>query len=334
MNQILLTGNENNKKDNKTNKYKNSNNNDMKKIILFFGIVILIFGISIVGVYSYRTKNNKKEKTVTVQPPQLSLEKTEKEVKVIAKATSGIDKIIYTWNDDDPREVKMNGRTEHEEKFTIPEGRSNLNVKVVDKNGKETEKNEEFLLDTTNPIIEERITVTGDGTLKITATDNVAMQYMTYKWNDEEEVRIDVENEGETTQVIVIKAKVGNNTLTITAVDAAGNTEIKYDVPVEAYIPPHIEANESEGKIYIKISHDKGMKKIVFKVNNQEIIYDENYPAYDGTSTELEFKFSLAEGENTLEIEAISNEGEKSRKTFEKTYNYQPQPEITEEPVE
>ena len=76
------------------------------------------------------------------------------------------------------------------------------------------------------------------------------------------------------------------------------------------------------------------MKKIVFKVNNQEIIYDENYPAYDGTNTELEFKFSLTEGENTLEIEAISNEGERSRRTFEETYNYQPQPEITEEPVE
>ena len=62
MNQILLTDNDNIKRKNDKRK-STSNSNDLKKIIVFFAIVIIVFGIAIGGIYGYKIyKNNKKVK--------------------------------------------------------------------------------------------------------------------------------------------------------------------------------------------------------------------------------------------------------------------------------
>ena len=83
MNQILLTDNQNDKRKNNNNKYNNNNSGDMKKIIIFFGIAILIFALIIIGLYAFKiSKNNKGEKPVA--KPELVIEETENELKVIA----------------------------------------------------------------------------------------------------------------------------------------------------------------------------------------------------------------------------------------------------------
>ena len=120
MNQILLTDNYKNSNKNKRSNMNSSN--DTKKIILFFSIVILIFGIAIIGVYGYKIYNNSNKKEMVIAKPQLSLEETEESVTIIANADAGISRIIYTWNDEEPTEVDMNGRTSHEEQMEIPVG--------------------------------------------------------------------------------------------------------------------------------------------------------------------------------------------------------------------
>jgi len=131
MNQILLTNNQNIKKKSSGNYNGKNSSGDMKKIIIFFSIAILIFAIAIIGVYAYKmTKKDKDEKPVG--KPELSLEQTQNQVKIIAKAEAGIDRIIYTWNDVEPTEKEMNGRTNHEEALEIPEGKNTLKVIVVD----------------------------------------------------------------------------------------------------------------------------------------------------------------------------------------------------------
>ena len=99
MNQILLTNNQNIKKKS-SGKYNQNNSNDMKKIIIFFAIILLIFAIIIIGMYVSKL-SKKDDKDRPLEKPELSLEQTENMVKIIAKAEAGINKISYTWNDEE-----------------------------------------------------------------------------------------------------------------------------------------------------------------------------------------------------------------------------------------
>lgn len=305
MNQILLTENKNDK--NKNNKYINrTNKKDMRKIVIFFGVAILVFGIALAGVYGYRAYNKNKKKEVIVGKPDLSLESTEEFVTIIAKSEIGIDKIIYTWNEDEPKEIEMSGRTSHEEKIDIPNGENTLNVKVVDQKGQEKEKSKEFINDKEKPIIE--TSIVENAQLKITATDNFKMNYITYKWNEEEEVKIDVENEEDQIIETTIDVKRGKNTITITAVDSVDNVQI-IDKTFNGVNEPVIDVLKKQDKLYMKISHDMGFEKIEFSVNGKVYSYDSNYSGYDSTQKVIEYQFDLKEGENTVIIVADSTEG-------------------------
>jgi len=306
MNQILLTNNQNIKK-RSSNKYNGNNSSgDMKKIIIFFAISILIFAIAIIGIYAYKALNGEEEKTIG--KPELALEQTENQIKIIAKADVGIDKIIYTWNDEEPTEVEMNGRTNHEEALPIPEGKSTLKVIVIDKNEEKIESSKEFYIEETQkPTIELDETL-GNGKLKITASDeNNFIKYITYKWNDEEETTIQAEAENQKTLETVIDVKRGKNTLKVTVVNGLAKEETIEKV-FEGVNNPIIEVTRDGDTIYMNITHDMGFEKIVYTVNGQEYIYDENYSRYNPEAKEVVFKYNLEEGENTVIIHAISNE--------------------------
>jgi len=278
----------------------------MKKIIIFFSIAILIFALAIIGVYAY--KISKKEEEQPIGKPKLSLEQAEDEVKIIAKAEAGISKIIYIWNDEEANEVEMNGRTRHEESLEIPEGQSKLEVKVIDQNGEEIETSKEFYIEEKEkPTIEIDDSI-GNGKVKITAIDqNNTIKYITYKWNDEEETTIEAEDENQTSLEMTIDVKRGKNTLTVTAVNGLAEAETIEKI-FNGVNNPIIEVTKDVDKLYMKITHDMGFKKIVFTVNGQEFVYDETFPSYNIEQKEVAYKFNLVEGENTVIIHAISTE--------------------------
>lgn len=305
MNQILLTNNLNNKKN---NKYSGNNSGDMKRIIMFFSIAILIFAVLIIGVYAYKLSNKSDEKTI--EKPELSLEETENEVKIIAKADAGINKIIYTWNDEEPQEVEMNGRTNHEEALQIPEGESSLKVVIIDQNGDEIETSKEFSReeDKEKPKIEIDETI-GNGKVKITAIDeNNKLKHIAYQWNDEEPIMINSEDEEQTIIETTIDVKRGKNTLLVTAVNSLDKEE-KIEKIFNGVNKPVIEVTKEENRLYMKMTHDMGFEKIEFTVNGQEYVYDENFSGYDAEKQEISYQFELKNGENIVIIHAISTEG-------------------------
>ncbi len=320
MNQILLTNNQNNKK--KNNKYNGNNSGDMKKIIIFFGIAILIFAIIIIGIYAYKMykKQNTNQKTIK-GPEPIVLEQEGNQLKIIAKAEAGISKIIYTWNDEEPKEMEMNGRTNHEEALEIPEGQNTLKVKVIDQNGEESETSQDYNIeeDTEKPKIEVDESI-GDGKLKITATDeNNMIKYITYKWNDDEEVTVEAENENQTSLETVIDVKRGKNTLKITAINGLAKEQTLEKI-FNGVNNPIIEVIRDKNTLVMKMTHDMGFKKIEFTVNGQEYIYDENYSGYNPEQKEISYKFDLKEGENTVIIHAISTEDTEA--TYKGKCNY------------
>ena len=315
MNQILVTDLNKDKDAKKKNNRRQNNNNDysdIKKIIMFFAIVIIVFGISLTGVYGYKLYNNiKGEPQQEVVIPELSLESYEEiaRVTIIAKSKIGLDKIIYSWNDEAETVVQLAGRKSQEEGIDIPDGESILNVRVIDINGEEATASHRFSLSVEKPKIE--TSVIEDGKLKITATaENFDIKYILYKWNDEQEVRVNQDTDSDSTDnklEEVIDIKRGKNVITITAV-ASNNGKETITKTFNGVNNPEIEVTRGDDKLYIKVSHDIGIKKIEYNMNNDLFIYDENARIYNPDKKELEFYYNLREGENMVVITATSTE--------------------------
>ena len=331
MNQILLTDNQKVEKHKQnidrienrgfnTNMNTNkTNSNDMKKLIRFFGIVILIFGVVITGVYGFKIFSNSNKKEGVVAKPQLSLEETEDFVKIIAQADIGISKMIYTWNDDEVIEKDMNGRTNHEEQMEIPEGNNVLVVKVIDVNNQEIETTKEFnKVEVKKPII--ATAIGEDAKLKITVTDETAIKYLKYKWNDEEFEIVEPENSEDNSMETKIDVRRGKNTLTVVAVNIEDAEETVSEI-FNGVNKPIIKVTKRGDYLYMKISHDMGFEKVTMTINGKTYTYDENHYTYDESQKELEYKIKLKTGENKVVIVAVSTEGTEETYKGKCTYN-------------
>ena len=146
------------------------------------------------------------------------------------------------------------------------------------------------------------------GKLKILVTSELPIKYMTYRWNEEEETKIETEEGEEKTSLETnIEVKRGKNSIIVFAEDMEGNNnsvENKYD----GRLKPEFEVYREDNRLYMKITHDKGFKKIDFIINGQELTYDETKADYNSEKQIVEYYFNLQEGENSVEITAYSNE--------------------------
>lgn len=304
MNQILLTE----KQDNKKKKNK-SGSTDLRKIILFFAVVIILFGLIIAGVYGYKMYKNSNPEQKTAGNPQISLEDiTGTEFTLKVESEIGIDKIIYYWDDEDPEEVALNGRTSNEEKMNVPEGAKKLKVEVIDLNGNSTKTEEDFTKYSTQegPTIEINA-LDDEAKIQIKATDQAGMKYISYRWNEEEETTVQVANEGDITIETTIDVIRGTNRLTVRAVNSQ-DIETSDNQLFIGQNKPIINVEPVGDELHIKVSHDMGFERVEFYVNGQIYKYNQDYSGYDPTAKELEFKFKLQEGENTLIVLAVSTE--------------------------
>lgn len=313
MNQILLTEDIKRNKSTKTVSKKSigggSDSTDIKKIITFFAIVIIIFGIAIGSIYGFKIYKNKKQENnpgVSSNNPQVSITQNEDNTfTIVAKSEVGIDKIIYNWDNGDVEEEEGNGSPTVEEKRKIPLGATKVDIQVTDTNGNTTPTSQDIVTTVTGKEPEIDISIVG-ARLKIVATSEEKMDYITYKWNNGEEVKLEAQ-ENSTSQEEVIDLERGENTITITAVDIENNTKT-ITKPFKAVNDPEIEVTKNGDRLYMKVTHDIGIKSIEYNVNNKIYTYDENYSGYDANKKEVEFSFALQEGENTVIITAISME--------------------------
>lgn len=341
MNQILLTEEPNNKKE-KIKKTKSASNNsiDLKKIIVFFSIVIIVFGIALVGFYGYRTYNKKTKgnssnpsRQEESTPLQLSLEKTDltlegdeedkqvQEATIIATSGFGIDKITYSWNDEEEITKSYNGNKDVKEKLDVPAGENSLYVKVIDLNGEEQETTTQFSIKNIElqPEIETSIV---NGQLKIVATSQIPLKNIKYSWENDDEIIVEPESDEEITIETTIDVKREKNKITITATDYNGNNK-KISRTFIGKENPEITVTKSGNKVHMKVTHYKGIKSIVFEINGKTYTYDENSKAYDESKTEIEYYFNLQEGENKVYITATSLED--TVETVRKRCTYTPE---------
>lgn len=296
----------------------NSNNTD--NIVRVFAILLIIFALALIGVVVYRLNANKNDETEIVE------QKTEANIEVEindAQATikvahdKNIDKIIYSWNTSSERTIKGTGKY-MEESIDVPAGENVLHIKVIDEVGAETTYEEDVTseegVDIINPVID--LSVTDEKKLKIVATDETSLDFITYRWNEEDEQQIYANEDSKevTTEIEILK---GENDLTVVAVDKNNNitTETK---TFTGLTKPEIKAILSDdGKsVEIVATHENGIESVQYNFN------DVDYNVDIGTDNpkQIQFPQELQVGNNKITLIVKSVDGTETR--FDATCPY------------
>lgn len=266
MNQILSMQMQKEESINKNKGYKSSNNKiAVTSAVRLFAILILIFGIILIGDSVYGIVSSvPKEK----DNPSVSTESIGAEAIIRIVTQKPLKQMTYRWGDGEETVVEGNGTVELEVTIDIPTGNNILNIKVTDYYGNETEYQKQYInqrTDNTKPTIE--ISSVGSK-LNIRATDNTEMSYIAYKWNEEEETRVDIDENAQDKKTLEtrIEVKKGQNTLTIIAVDKDGNRETRTET-IKGANKPTFEITSEGNNLLINAKDEEGISKISITVD-------------------------------------------------------------------
>ena len=298
MNQILATSNPNNKKT-KTKKNKRTGPADIKSVVRVFAVVMLIFGIFMVGTGSYAIYSDSVNRAEEVTKPVISEALSEDGTSVVLTVThdKAIDRIEYYWNDGEVQTITGNGRREIEVDIEIPGGTNTLHVTAFDVQGQEISTDKEY---TAENVIE--MSISGSK-LQITAENDTEISYMTYRWDDGEETTVDINS---TTVNEEIDVPMGTHTITVILVDI-NNETIRKEQTVMGTTKPtiSIEIDDAQENYLITISDETGLERVDFVIRGEE-----RTVTVENGEKELKYKLALNEGdENRLEITAYNVDG-------------------------
>ena len=112
MNQILSV--ENPKKEKKT---RNSGPIEIEKILKFFSIAILIFGVFMISSGSYSMYQNSKTANLASKPTIYVQETSATDITLQITHNKELSKVTYNWNDDEEIEIDCNGKKKIEQHF-------------------------------------------------------------------------------------------------------------------------------------------------------------------------------------------------------------------------
>lgn len=316
MNQILMTEAVNK---NARNKSKISNSSDITAVVRFFAIIIMVFGLALSGSSAFgMVQNIQENKNKSI--PVVSAERNGNSVKVIVKNDIGIKTIKYSWNDSTETVVQGRNKNQVETTINIIPGDNKLNMTVIDSNNGTTTYVKNYVQeekDTTEPVI----TVQNeDPRIKITVTDDTALDYIIYKYGDNEEVKVEASEDNPTK----IEAYIDNVletqvTLKIEAVDKAQNFATK-EQQVKGATKPKIEVVSDptdQSYLIIRASDNEGLRMVVFYINEDEYKTDPNTSL---NMKNFEYRQKVPKGETTIKVHAYNLSEQVSE--FEGIYTY------------
>lgn len=295
MNQILSTSMP---MDNKKQKNKNRTSNpaSISSILKFFAIAMLIFGIFTIGTGAYAVFKNQSEQQEQNLEPSISIEDKDEEtilLKVVHK--KNIAKLEYRWNDEESTVVNGNNGKYIEKQIKVPSGKNTLHVLVVDEDGKEIPYEKQYER-------ESKINFEVSGNkIKITYEGDKKVSYMTYRWDEEEEKTIQINDTKIDQEIDAIK---GLHTLTVIVVDEDNNTDTKVQ-KINGVSKPKITVAVDDAKQHfvIKASDDEKITTIVFRLNQDDNqYYTLNIADMNYNDIQYVLPMELQSGENTIEV--------------------------------
>lgn len=284
MNQILSV--ENNYK--KQKRGNSGNTLEIQSIIKFFAVIMLIFGLCMIGTGSYSMYKDSVG-IASTSKPTITIESTsEKEITLKITHNKNLSKVSYSWTGGAVNEIDCTDKKSVEQTIEIPTGTNTLTVYASDVNGLESNHQRTYTLEGDITIDFE---VDGNS-IKVLADGKNELSYMTYRWDDEEETRIDI-NDIQTEQNVEIPK--GLHTLTVIVVDVNNQTETK-EQEVQGVTKPKLEVGtDGSANFIIKASDEQGLEKVEFIINETE-----KYRIYLEGRKELEYAYPLKDGENKL----------------------------------
>ncbi len=285
---------------------RRNNPTDTKKIVLFFAVTVIIFGLilfgqGVYGVYkNHADQPGKKEEETT----QIGLTQTQTgEVSITVESKTPISELIYYWNSDASQTISGNGRTTLQETVTMPVGQNTLTVKTIDINGKEKRKQETFTLNVDKPEIS--LSLVGSN-LKIIVNSKADLSYVTYKWNSESEEKIDMLTyEDKTVFEKEIEIPKGQNTLFVTAVDIHDNQSEKSQ-EIKGVTKPKSRPVIQGEYIFFEVVADENISLVEFTFNGQDYRIG---PEVIGESQRVTYRMKLVSGMNYLKIKTTTVSG-------------------------
>ena len=304
MNQILVT--EKKKKNKKTSRGPI----EIKGIVRFFAVFIMLFGIVLAGEGSYALyKEIDESKPENI--PDLSLTRDGDIVILQVEHNTEISKINYRWNDGEENSIPE-GTTYVEEEILLPDGNNVLNITVIDMKNREYQFIKEYNLegvDITKPNIEVTQTEEGTANISIVASDETAITEMTYKINDEQEVTVQATEDGQKEITQDITLPEGQNTLTVVARDTTDNVTT-YEKQIIVSSKPTIEIVSQEGNtITLKISDKYGLKDVIVNLNGKVYSSRDIDQNPNVNKNEIYVPLELQSGNNVLSIEVTNVNG-------------------------
>lgn len=315
MNQILSTGDNSKKRKEKKTKNQNYQPNNylgqssgIVSVARVFAISLIIFAFFVIGSASYslyKGEENKSNVGGTVQvKPTISVENVEgTQNTVLLKVTSntGLEKVIYQWNDGQQVTLNGNGGKYIEQKIQVPNGTNNLSISAIDVLGNENIYTKQYKLNS-----KINLEATSEGKIKITYDGDVEVSYMTYRWDEEEETRIDI---NDTTIDYEIDTLSGRHTLTIVVVDINNTTETKVQETNGISIPKiDIDFNDDYTAYIIKVTDEIELKEVIITLDEDETKkYGQKL-----SGKEFQFEIALKEGENKMKVEVTNSDEQKT----------------------
>ena len=295
MNQILTIENKN-----KKNKSRGSTGSiEIKSIVRFFAIAIIVFALCIISHSSYAIYRESRGHN-TDDLASISLSRVNDTLIVNVQSQNIIDKFKYHWNGATETSIEI-GSNNTTQEITLPSENDILTIVLEDETGRAVTYTKEIILsgvDIVKPTIE--IEKGQGNSVIITARDETQIDYMTYKIDDGEEIRIDKNNEEDTSiEYAVTDIQRGEHTIFVTAVDSSGNIENNQESVIVSSDRPTINSlsiDRDTDKIIIDVSDVDGIQSIEVNLNGAVYRMD------NVNRQQAKFSLDLVDGTNTISI--------------------------------
>jgi len=253
MNQILDTGDSRNKKP-----------ANIKTIIRFFAIFLMLFAICAIGVavYSIINKSNK----IVNQKPEIQIDANieEKILDIKIVDDTGIEEITYSLNGDE-KVIIGNGQLEKDLQVKLQTGKNTFKIIVTDIDGEQKEYEELYEIKS-----EVKVEFKVEGSkvnADITSKDEIS--YITYRWNEEEEIKQEINNT-EYTLEIPTPQEDGRYVLTLIVVDDLNNTvEKTKEVIIDK--EPTLMVTRTNQSFIIRAEDDEKLSKAELVLNGESL---------------------------------------------------------------
>lgn len=309
MNQILMTEKK------KQKKAKSSGPLEVKGIVRFFAIVIIMFGVVLIGEGSYAMYREAEDKN-PANMPIVTISRLNDKAILHVEHNTEISKISYSW-DDGETTVLPEGSITAQEEILLPNQNSILNITIEDMDGRQVKYQKQYNLegmDITKPTVEVNAS-DGNDKMTIIAADETEISYLSYQWEGEEKVVIEATTQGQTEIVQEVELTPGTRKINIIAEDINGNVEQIEKEIVTTTSEPQMQVKQNGNKITIEASDEDGIKDITVNLNGKK------YAAKDLNLKYVEVgPVELQEGNNTIQVEVTNVSGYTKKAATELQY--------------